>query len=203
MQNCSIVYKNISLYRFIMNVIYGGSYRARFELITRFVANNKISSVLELCFGDIIIAEYCKQRNINWKGIDINPGFTEYAKKKGYDATCQDVLLVNSFHKSDICIMAGSLYHFKDHLDDILKKVFEASPLFLISEPVKNLSSRKGLIGYIARHSANIGKGAEEFRFNKQTFEEMLSQYSKKFNFEYQTLGHFKKDIVVVLNTSS
>jgi len=82
LQNFSIVYKNISLYRFIMNVIYGGSYRARFELITRFVANNKISSVLELCFGDIIIAEYCKQLNINWKGIDINLGFTEYAKKK-------------------------------------------------------------------------------------------------------------------------
>ena len=77
----SIVYSHIFIYRMLMNVIYTGSYKKRFDAIMKCIATYKPGTVLELCFGDTIIANYCKQKNINWFGIDINETFVNRATK--------------------------------------------------------------------------------------------------------------------------
>ena len=199
-EEVSIIYKNIFIYRSVMNLIYGGNYNKRFKKIIGLIDQEKVSSVTELCFGDTIIANYCKEKNILWNGIDINGIFVDRAKKQGYNAICNDIVKVAAFAKSDICIISGSLYHFNhDERLQLFKKMFSASDKVIISEPIKNLSDNKGIIGYIARRSANAGAGNEVFRFNQQSLIAMLEEYKNIFNFEYTISGFVKKDIIVFL----
>lgn len=199
----SLVYKNIHLYRLIMNLIYTGSYAKRFKTITAVLSQKKPSSVLELCFGDTYIAEYCKSHNIKWQGIDINEGFVNNALVKGFNAIQGDLLGTN-FDKADMVLISGSLYHFAPgHVEELFEKVFKITSMFLISEPVKNLSSDGGLIGFIAKRSANAGKGNEHFRYTEETLMKDLNTFSVKFNYGIQKMGFMKKDMVVLLTKTS
>lgn len=196
----SLVYKNIFVYRTLMNVIYGGKYKARFQKIIEVIERLKPKSVLELCFGDTIIADYCKNKNIVWEGYDINQNFVQRATHLGYNAKCQDILMPKSFEKNDLCIISGSLYHFKpDERLQLLKKILASSSRLLISEPVINLSDQKGLIGYVARRSANAGKGNENFRYNEQSLKAALDELGLTLNFRYTVVGFIKKDLLILV----
>ena len=196
----SIVYKNIFFYRFLMNIIYAGNYKKRFLKIIEVIERESPGSVLELCFGDTFIADYCRRKNILWQGIDINEDFAKRARKKGFDSICSDILLVESFMKNDLCIISGSLYHFNpDQRLKLFHKMLSSSRKVLISEPIINLSEQKGLIGFIARRSANAGKGHEHFRYNKQSLKTALDELSNYFNFTYKIVGFIKKDIIILL----
>jgi hypothetical protein len=153
--------------------------------------------MLELCFGDTLLAKFCKKNNINWKGIDLNKGFTDRALRKGYDAMNYDITELEVFPKVDLCVMVGSLYHFADFTDSIFKKILNASDRVIISEPIKNLSDKKGLIGYIAKHSASPGKKHEIFRYNEISFLELIEKMKNEFNFKYRIIERYRKDLVI------
>jgi hypothetical protein len=194
----SLVYKNIYIYRLIMNFLYGMKYKKRFENIISLI-NNEEKDIVELCFGDIFIAKYAKKNNKNWKGFDINDSFVSYAIAEGFDATNKNILL-DSIPKSDVCIMAGSLYHFIDNIEFVLGKMLKSSKKVIISEPIKNLSNNK-YIGFFAKKSANAGNGEEEFRFTEISFLNILNQYKIKLSFEYEIIKK-DRDILVVLKCS-
>ncbi len=195
--NKSIVYKNIYLYRFILNVLYSGGYKHRFSEITKLLG--KSSNVIELCFGDIYIAKYCKENNINWVGYDLNKSFVDHALKLGFNAQKEDVMNLQSIPQCEVLIMQGSLYHFHDKIDSLFNLVSSCTNRFIISEPIKNLSSQSGLLGRIARVSANAGNGDEKFRFTEPSFINMLEKYKLIFSFSYQVV-YKKRDIVVEIN---
>lgn len=194
----SLVYKNIYIYRLIMNFLYGMKYKKRFENIISLI-NNEEKDIVELCFGDTFIAKYAKENNKNWKGFDINDSFVSYAIAEGFDATNKNILL-DSIPKSDVCIMAGSLYHFIDNIEFVLGKMLKSSKKVIISEPIKNLSNNK-YIGFFAKKSANAGNGEEEFRFTEISFLNILNQYKIKLSFEYEIIKK-DRDILVVLKCS-
>ncbi len=196
----SIVYKNIHLYRAIMNLLYTGSYRKRFSVIENVIAKEKPSSILELCFGDVYIAKYCKQHNIQWMGLDINQSFVDYAVQNNFNAKCVDLVTIKELDKSGMVIISGSLYHFApQHTDALFTKILQSTGKILISEPVQNLSSKKGFIGYLARRSANAGKGNEEFRYNEESFNKDIDSICLKFNLDEKLIGFLKKDMIVLL----
>jgi len=95
--------------------------------------------------------------------------------------------------------MIGSLYHFHPYTQQILIKILQASSCVIISEPVLNLSSRKGIIGAIAKRSANAGKGNEPFRYNRSSFLDMLQTYSNTLNYRYEILHEQGRDLIVKL----
>ncbi len=202
MSSVSPIYKHISIYRIIMNILYTGGYRARFDFIKKFIHSHQISSVLELCFGDIDIATYCRKSDVKWIGYDINRHFVKLASTQGFDAHCGDISAADFiFPKSDLCIMAGSLYHFApSELEPLFTKIFQSADQFLISEPVMNLSDRPGLIGYLAKRSANVGKGYEAFRYDEAKLTMNLKMISSNLNLNYEKLGTFKKDLVVLVS---
>ena len=196
----SLIYKHIFIYRMVMNIIYTGSYKQRFKKIVEVIAIHTPTSILELCFGDTIIAEYCNQNNINWTGIDINKKFVASAIHKGYDANCQDLNLVYEFKETDLCIISGSLYHFSEmQLNDLIKKIISSTSQILISEPIINLSDSNGLLGYFSKRQANAGNGNEHFRYNKNTLLKKLNDLSAEFNLTYQVMGYIKKDMIVLI----
>ncbi len=148
-----------------MNVLYGGRYRRRFERIAE-VVGAEVDSVCELCFGDTIFAAWCRDREIAWTGIDLNPGFCARARSQGFRVLEGDVLEA-TLPRVDACVMIGSLYHFIDRLDALFDAVFASSCRFLVSEPVRNLSSRAGPVGWLARRSADPGDGRAMLRFDE------------------------------------
>jgi hypothetical protein len=196
----SLVYKNIFFYRFLMNALYLGNYKNRFLKIIEVIEQESPNSIVELCFGDTFIAAYCHKKNIAWRGIDINAGFVERAQEKGYDAVCDDILLLDSFRKNELCIISGSLYHFNPSQRlTLFQKMFSSSKKILISEPIRNLSDQKGFIGSLARRSANAGKGHESFRYNEQSLKAVLNELSRVLNFTFNIVGFIEKDIIILL----
>ncbi len=191
----SIIYNNIYFYRLVMNLLYSARYNQRFKDVFLRISDSD-SSVLDLCFGDIYIAGKCREQGKRWQGYDLNESFVNNAVKSGFNAEVKDLLKLKELPQVDVCIMSGSLYHFNDVLDDVLLKMLRCAPKVIISEPIKNISSQKGLPGKLAQIFTNAGKGSESFRFNEKSFIEMLDKYSEKYNFSY-TVVSADRDILV------
>jgi hypothetical protein len=132
----SPIYKNIFVYRAVMNFLYAGKYRSRFQNIIECIEIQKTSKILELAFGDIQIAKWAKSSGIEWTGIDINESFVSNAIKNGYEAYLKDLNLVESFPSSDTAIIAGSLYHFHESMGSLIEKIMDNTNVLLISEPI-------------------------------------------------------------------
>lgn len=191
----SIIYRNIHIYRVVMNLLYWFGYRQRFRDVMALISE-KDKKILELCFGDIYIAEECKTRNIEWTGIDINQSFVRYASGRGHHAKYADLVNMDEFPVSDVCIMVGSLYHFYPEIETMLVKMLRSAPKIIISEPVKNLSSGKGLIGMVSKKLSNAGKGQESFRFDEKSIIETFNALCYKFKFTYRVVSK-KRDILI------
>ncbi|HET9053691.1 MAG TPA: hypothetical protein VFM90_05930 [Cyclobacteriaceae bacterium] len=183
-----------------MNILYLGKYAKRFDpVISEIRRLPPGTPVLELCFGDIYIADFCKKNGFPWTGLDINDDFVEMARKAGFDARMTDVIAAEQLPTAGACIMMGSLYHFHRNTEDILGKMLQAADLIIISEPVLNLSARNGVIGWFAKKGANAGKGDEHFRYNRTSFRRMLEENSAKLGFRIEEVDDRGKDLIVKL----
>ena len=196
----SFIYRHILIYRFIMNILYRGKYKARFTQVINQINTLPVNSqVLELCFGDTYIADFCKKAGYKWKGIDLNKHFVKQAQKLGYEAYFEDLATLETLPKATVCIMIGSLYHFHPDTFSIVSKMCKASDLVVISEPVSNLSNSDGLVGFLARRAASVGKGNEEFRYNASSFLAIIKECSAALDFNIVSTQHYGKDIIIKL----
>src|SRR5215471_7097890 len=127
----SIVYSHIYLYRMAMNVLYGGKYHRRFTNIVDSVGSG-VSSVCDLCFGDLVIAEWCRFHSIRWVGVDLNHHFCERARKRGFDVLEGDIFSLQ-LPDADVFVIAGSLYHFQARLGDFFDLVLSHTDRVLLS----------------------------------------------------------------------
>lgn len=193
----SFIYSNIKTYRFLMQLLYKGQYFKRFEKIIPYLKSAK--KITELCFADTIIANYCKENNIIWVGYDLNEVFVTNAQLKKYNAYKADVLQLKNYEKADICLMIGSLYHFHENLELLLQKMFDAAPIIIVSEPVKNLSQSKGIIGKLAKASATVNGKEQAFRFTENSLLQQLSAFESKINFKTEVIERFNKDLIIRL----
>jgi hypothetical protein len=204
MKKTSLVYRHISIYRFIMNILYLGKYRSRFAPVIDLIRGlPRGTRILELCFGDTVIAAFCKNEGYFWKGLDINQHFVSEAIRLGYDAETADLMQRATFQQAEVCVMTGSFYHFFPQGKTMLKKMLDAAPLVVLSEPVINLSSAKGLLGFLARKSANAGKGNEEFRYNKNTLLAELRKSCETMNAEIVSVHDCGKDLIVKIKKNA
>ena len=178
-----------------MNILYGLKYQERFNDIINLL-NESDKNILDLCFGDIYIAEYCMKHNKTWMGYDISEYFCNRAIGFGYNAQVADIVKIEKFPAATTIIMCGSLYHFSDKIDILLKKMLNSANKIIISEPIKNLSSGNGIISKLSKIFTNAGKGKEEFRYNKETIIQMLEQYKDSLMFTYKIVS-VKRDILI------
>jgi hypothetical protein len=192
-----IIYQNICIYRMVMNLLYGFSYKKRFRLIAPHIQGLKVN---ELCFGDLIIAQYCRKNMVTWHGYDINERFVSRANGKNFSATLCDLEKQKSLPDSDTCIIVGSLYHFKKNPEHIYDLMFSTATRIIISEPVKNLSSKKNFIGRLAAKMSDAGSGAESFRYNETELLKSIEIPAKKYNFTISKKEYFRKDLILILD---
>lgn len=182
-----------------MNFLYTFGYRERFARVINILEQHHPANVLELCFGDIIIAQYCKNAGIQWTGLDFNSYFVEYAKRKKLDARLVDLLNIQQLPKAEVCIIAGSLYHFHNDVHSLFSKILQSSDKIILSEPIKNLSVFNGIIGWLAKKISDAGKGSEKFRYNSDSLQKMLKEESYLLNFNFKKVDFYKKDIIIVI----
>lgn len=179
-----------------MSLLYRGKYYRRLKPVLRLISGKKVT---EICFGDTIIAEYCRKRSIAWTGIDINEVFVANARKKGLFAEQNDIFSIAKLPEGDTCIICGSLYHFNMSLESLFTKMLECAPQIIVSEPVNNLSNNKGIIGKLAKASANVDGKKQAFRYTEKTLLDALNELSKKLNFKYSIVDRFDKDIILLI----
>jgi hypothetical protein len=181
-----------------MNLLYLGRYRRRFKDITNLL-EQKDNNIVELCFGDIIVAEYCKESARHWVGYDINGVFVNYALKHGHNAVSTDILSLESLPDADVLIFAGSLYHFNENMHKIWQLMTSCASKIILSEPVKNITSIKNFVGKIGARASTVRNGAEAFRFDRRSLIEMLDRIKETYNFTYEIVSE-KKDILIIIN---
>jgi hypothetical protein len=179
-----------------MSLLYKGKYYKRFESVIKQISGR---TVTEICFGDIVIAGYCKKNSIQWVGVDINEAFVKNALKKGFKAEQKDVQQLKQFPKAETCIICGSLYHFHEDPEALFIKMLACAPRIIISEPVINLSNDNGIIGKLAKASATVNGKKQTFRYTKKTLIQLLDVLSKKLQFEYSVTEQFDKDLIIVI----
>ena len=191
----SIIYRNIRLYRLVMGFLYRGGYGARFMRVAGLIGEAD-RTVLELCFGDVAIAEHCRQSGRTWVGLDMSDEFVAHAVKLGFDARKQDVLRTEAFPVCDVCVMMGSLYHFAPQLRVLFRRIEKASTRFLLSEPVKNWMQAKGALGFLARKLTKAGDREETFRFDEPSLVRTLEALKAEMHFNYRVVS-VARDMVV------
>lgn len=194
----SWIYKRIWIYRLIMNFLYLGRYRQRFQDI-KDVMTPEDRQIIELCFGDIYIAEYCKKSLRQWTGYDINDVFVNYALERGHNAVNADVLSLKKLPYADVLIFAGSLYHFNKNLHHLWQLMTSCATKIILSEPIKNITSAKNFIGKIGARASAVRNGDEAFRFERDSLIQMLDCFQETYNFTYEIISE-KKDILIVIN---
>ncbi|MBI3573425.1 hypothetical protein HY090_00045 [Candidatus Kaiserbacteria bacterium] len=179
-----------------MLLLYKGKYYERFTHIAKYLTGK---SVVELCFGDTILADYCRENSIRWIGIDVNQTFVKAAIKKGFDAHCADIASAESFPSADTIVMSGSLYHFHDSLHNLFKKMLASAPVVVISEPIVNLSQVQGIIGAAARSLVTVKGKKQPFRFTEPSLKDALKAVCRKLNCTYEIAERFSKDLIVIV----
>ena len=183
-----------------MNILYAGQYRKRFDPVIKAIKTFPAGiRVLELCFGDIYVADFCRKAGYSWTGLDINGHFVTMARGLGFDAREADLGGLRELPGAKVCVMMGSLYHFHSQSESLLSRMFESSETVILSEPISNLSTRKGLVGWLAKRAANAGKGHEVFRYDRETFLKMLNDNRKTVGFSIEVLEDRSRDMVVKL----
>lgn len=195
----SFIYHNIFIYRIVMNLLYLGGYKKRFNYIIDILISNKFKIVTELCFGDILLAKWCKENQIEWNGFDVNRNFILNAKKKGYNAKYRDLLKFENLPKSDVIIIIGSLYHFHDSLEKLIQCIMNSTSSLIISEPISNLSSNNSIIGKIAKKLTKSGNGNEEFRYDYNSLYKSLNKICKG-KYKISELNKTHKDLILNIN---
>ncbi len=181
-----------------MNVLYLGRYRQRFQDIKGVIAPED-RQIIELCFGDIYIAEYCKKSLRQWTGYDINDVFVNYALERGHKAVNADILSLKKLPHADVLVFAGSLYHFNENLHHLWQLMTSCATKIILSEPIKNITSAKNFIGKIGARASAVRNGAEAFRFERDSLIQMLDCFQEIYNFTYEIVSE-KKDILIVIN---
>lgn len=173
MHNAGLAYWHPVTYRLLERILYGRSYRRHYEALSREIGNLR---VLELCCGDCQIVDYLKG-NV-YRGIDINPRFVNYARRKGLSVSLQDVM-VSEIPFDECILIHNSLYQFYPHHKQLIRKALEsAKKKLIISEPVFNLTSSKNrIVSSIAKRATRVGDMSSAKRFNREEMEEIFKEH--------------------------
>lgn len=179
-----------------MTLLYRGVYRRRFNEICKHLHGSRVT---ELCFADTYIARYCRQQQIDWTGLDINPYFVKRAQEKGYKAICTDIAQADAFPAADTLIISGSLYHFIPRADSLLLKMCEAAPVVIICEPVHNISTQNNIFGKMALWFSSINGQRYPERFSKTSLEVLAMECAGNRQMTCTTKMINKRDLLVIL----
>lgn len=194
----SIIYRHVRLYRLVMTLLYQGRYRERFRRVCELIRPSD-KRVLELCFGDVFIAEHCRRAGASWTGLDCSEEFVASAVRRGYDARRADLLREEALPACDLCVVMGSLYQFHAGLDALFARMKAASSRLVISEPVRNWTHANALLRALARTLTRTDARSETFRFTEDSLRNTLEELGGRIGFTHRVVSVARDMIVEVV----
>ncbi|MEO5368095.1 MAG: hypothetical protein H7831_17430, partial [Magnetococcus sp. WYHC-3] len=183
------------IYRTVMQILYRGQYQNRFQRVCRQLRETD-RTVLELCFADVVVANYCRRHSMAWTGIDQSDAFVALARRRQFDARQADLLRPEKLPLCDVCVMMGSLYQFRGELEDLFLRIKACSSRFVLSEPIRNWTHSNGLLRFMATRLTRTEPYTEPFRFTARTLVQTLNRLQNAIGFEYRIV-HTDRDMLV------
>jgi glycosyltransferase involved in cell wall biosynthesis len=162
-------------YDLTMQALYGGQYADTLAAVARRIPDG--ASVVDLCCGTArLYQDFLRARRCAYLGLDFNGDFVMHARRRGVDIRWFD-LLADPIPPADYVVMCSSLYHFGDHLDDVIGRMRQAaSRAVIISEPVRNLSDAP-FVGRLAAALTNPGVGSFTARLDLDRLREICARH--------------------------
>ncbi len=172
----SLVYRSASGYEFVMRLLYGRHYAARYEAISARIPDG--ASVLDVCCGPAVLYHrYLKARDVRYTGVDINEGFV---RRLGAHGLVRDLLSDDSpLPEHDYVVMQASLYHFLPDPGRVVDLLLAAArSLVIITEPVRNLAnSDVKVVAMLGRRLTDPGTGEQARRFTEASLDAFMARY--------------------------
>lgn len=183
----SPVYWHPIIYQLFLRITFGRHFKERYQQVTNFIPTG--SQVVDICCGDCTIYRFfLKKKRVHYLGLDINPLFVRYLKKKRIPIRLFNVCR-DEIPSAEYVIMLGSLYQFIPHHKEIMDKMLKAATKkVIITERIQGAfsSSTNPLISYIARRLANPGTGHTIYRFNEENLIRFLRSYRTRLERYYK-----------------
>lgn len=139
-------YRHPRLYDFFIAWIYPPKLMKRVKELV-----GKDKSIFEVAAGYGRMADYIDSSS-RYSGIDLNPFFLNYAKKKARNVTRGDMFNPASYYRSDVILLVDGVHHIeKDRLRVLFDLIFtHAQERVVVVEPAfVNFGSRYGAPGRI------------------------------------------------------
>jgi hypothetical protein len=192
----SFVYQSVLGYRLAMIALYRTDYWRRTRQVAALLGGCK--SVVELCFGDARLAESCSRAGSAWTGVDFNPVFCREARGRGFSVIEADFWEAE-LPPADAYVMMAALYHFHDRLPEFFDRVFAGTRHFVLSEPIRNLSSGNGTLARAAQRFSNPGDGAARFRYDEESLRLALAREALRLDVGVHEISQ-RRDMLVELH---
>jgi hypothetical protein len=181
-----------------MWLLYRSEFKRRWTDVCGLLRDDE-QNVLELCFGDVAVAEYCRSHGKAWTGLDVSEAFVAHARRKRFDARRWNVAQDRTLPRCDVCVMMGSLYHFSDDLVGLFRRIRAAAPRVIVSEPVRNWTHAKGWPAFLARKLTRAGRREETFRFDERSLRTALETLKNELGFSYRIVSASRDMVVEVV----
>ena len=163
-------------YDLVMRALYGPrDWAATYAAVAARIPSG--AQVVDVCCGTArLYQDFLRDRGCSYLGLDFNADFVMHARRRGVDARWFN-LLTEPVPEADWVVMCSSLYHFGDHVDDVLEKMRRAARQgVVISEPVRNLSDMP-VVGRLFAALTNPGVASSTTRFDLPRFTALVSRH--------------------------
>lgn len=200
----SPVYWHPVIYQLFLRTTFGRQFRERYKEVANFIPTG--SQVVDICCGDCTIYRFfLRKKKIQYLGLDVNPLFVRWLKKKRIPIRLFDVCR-DEIPSAEYVIMLGSLYQFIPYHKEIMDKMLKAATKkVIITERIQGAfsSSTNPLISYIAKGLANPGTGHTIYRFNEKNLVRFLMSYRTKLERYYKICKNTQIVAVLKADTKS
>lgn len=133
----SPMYQDTRLYALVMKLIYGSSFKARYQDVAAHVPDGV--HVVEVAPGDArLYREYLQGRVASYLGLEISSAFLNKAAKRGIPFRRCDIRQ-DPIPEADVVIMQAALYQFIPRHEEMLRKMIDAARLrVIVAEPIRH-----------------------------------------------------------------
>ena len=177
----SFIYRNASIYEFVMLLLYGRHYTSRYRAVAELIPAN--AKVLDLCCGPALLYHrYLRSKAVQYTGLDINANFIAGLIRQGGRGKVSDLRREEALPSADYVIMQASLYHFLPNASQVVDRMLQAArKRVIIAEPIRNLAtSDSRFLSLVGRMFTNPGVGEHSLRFTEASLADFFSGYSSR-----------------------
>jgi len=173
-----IIYRNPFLYRGVMKLLMGKTYKQKYKLLESYINKKDFLSVLDIGCGDCQLHEYIKHKH-KYIGCDINQNFIDSANHRGITVFKGDILNFPDGVKFDCVIFSELLHYFYPNQEQIIKRLLEiTNKVLIIIEPNEHLAQHKNkYIRTVAQMINNPGTGRPTKFYSTQELFKLYNKY--------------------------